>query len=69
MSNGDSPLESDEESSDDDNRSPRVNRIRDRQVPTTSGAVKRAMEYINSYSDLEVKKVLNKGKITVRGRC
>ena len=60
LSNVDSPLESDEESSDDNNSgSPRVFRITDRQVPTTSRAAKRAMEYIDSCSDLEVKKALD----------
>ena len=64
----DSPLESDEESSDDDNSgSPRALRVTDRGVPTTSRAVKRAMEYINSCSDLQVKKALDQIKRAKQG--
>ena len=55
----DSPVEtSDEESSDDNSGpapSPRLKRITDTHIPSTSRAVKRAMEYIDSCSDLEVK--------------
>ena len=55
----DSPVEtSDEESSDDNSRpvpSPRLNRITDTHIPSPSKAIKRAMEYIDSCSDLEVK--------------
>ena len=58
----DSPLESDEESSDDNSGSPRLKRITDMQIPSTSRAAKRAMEYINSCSDLEVKKALDQIK-------
>ena len=39
----------------------------DRQVPTTSRAVKRAMEYIDSCSDLEVKKALDQIKSAKQG--
>ena len=61
----DSPTEanSDEESSDDNSGpapSPRINRVNDKQTPSTSRAAKRAMEYINSCSDLEVKTTLDK---------
>ena len=56
----DSPAEtsSDEESSDDSSGpgpSPRINCVNDNQNPSTSRAAKRAMECINSCSDLEVK--------------
>ena len=69
LSNMDSPLESDEESSDDDNSgSPRALRITDRQVPTTSRAAKRAMEYIDSCSDLEVKKALDQTNLASKGK-
>ena len=54
-----SPLERDEESSDDNSGSPRLKRITDMQIPSTSRAANRAMEYVNSCSDLEVKKALD----------
>ena len=55
----DSPLESDEESSDDNSGSPRLKHITDMQIPSTSRAANRAMEYVNSCSDLEVNKALD----------
>ena len=45
---------------------PRINRVNDNQNPSTSRAAKRAMEFINSCSDLEVKRALDKSNFATK---